>query len=76
MGMHTARRRGELLVLSMLSLLVLAVTVLVAVSIVAHHRPEEPRLTQFVQISDQGQPSVDPFAGEPSSGSTPGPADR
>jgi hypothetical protein len=75
MGMHTARRRGELLVLSMLSLLVLAVTVLVAVSIVAH-RTEEPRLTQFVQISDKGQPSVDPFAGEPSSGSTPRPADR
>ena len=75
MGMHTARRRGELLVLSMLSLLVLAVTVLVAVSIVAH-RTEEPRLTQFVQISDQGQPSVDPFAGEPTGGATPRPADR
>jgi len=73
--MHTARRRGELLVLSMLGLLVLAVTVLVAVSIVAH-RTEEPRLTQFVQISDQGQPSIDPFAGEPTSGATSRPADR
>jgi hypothetical protein len=74
MEMHTARRRGELLVLSMLSLLVLAVTVLVAVSIVAH-RSEQPRLTQFVQISDQGQP-IDPFAGEPTSGATSPPADR
>jgi hypothetical protein len=70
MGMHTARRRGELLVLSMLSLLVLAVTVLVAVSIVGH-RTEEPRLTQFVQISDQGPRPVDPFAGEPTKGATP-----
>jgi hypothetical protein len=70
MGMHTARRRGELLVLSMLSLLVLAVTVLVAVSIVGH-RTKEPRLTQFVQISDQGPPPVDPFGGEPTKGATP-----
>jgi hypothetical protein len=45
------------------------------VSIVAH-RTEEPRLTQFVQISDQGQPSIDPFAGEPTSGATSRPADR
>lgn len=70
MGTHTSRRRGELFVLGMLSLLVLAVTVLVAVSIVAH-RTEEPRLTEFVQISDQGPPRVDPFAGEPTKGSTP-----
>ena len=70
MGIHTARRRGELLVLSMLSLLVLAVTVLVAVSIVGH-RTKEPRLTQFVQISDQGPPRVDPFGGEPTKGATP-----
>lgn len=75
MGTHTARRRGELLVLSMLGLLVLAVTVLVAVSIVGH-RTKEPRLTQFVQISDQGQQRVDPFAGEPTSGTTPRPTDR
>jgi len=75
MGMHTARRRGELLVLSMLSLLVLAVTVLVAVSIVGH-RTKEPRISQFVQIGDQGQPRVDPFAGEPTGGATPGRPDR
>ena len=72
MGMHTAGRRGELLVLSMLSLLVLAVTVLVAVSIVGH-RTKEPRPTEFVQISDQGQPPVDPFTGEPTRSATPPP---
>jgi hypothetical protein len=70
MGMHTARRRGELLVLSMLSLLVLAVTVLVG------HRTKEPRLTQFVQISDHGPPRVDPFAGEPTKGATSQTPDR
>jgi hypothetical protein len=45
------------------------------VSIVGH-RTKEPRLTQFVQISDQGQPRVDPFASEPTKGATPQTPDR
>jgi hypothetical protein len=69
MGMHTARRRGELFVLSMLGLLVLAITALVALSI-TEHRSGEPPVTNFVETSDQGPSGADPFAGEPTSAPT------
>lgn len=69
MGMHTARRRGEMFVLSTLGLLVLAITALVALSI-TEHRSGEPPVTNFVETSDQGRSGADPFAGEPTSAPT------
>ena len=66
MGMHTARRRTELFVLSMLGLLVLAITALVAVSISEHRRGGQPPVSNFVEISDHERSGADPFAGLPS----------
>jgi hypothetical protein len=73
MGVRIARRRrGEAFVVATLALLVLALAALVALS-VRSRATDEPRMTDVVEISDQGRSPVDPFADD-SSPSTDGEA--